>query len=270
MLAGRLVALRRVVVFGWGLGLAATWTSWVWTPEQGPIRLALFLATLAAQVAALGGALLGRAALDREDPSRRAFTAIGLGLGLRLFAELRLLTLYLGVVPEFIRADPDLAYFYVQGLRYLYAAADLAFLGGFVVALRSLASTGLEFRMRARDLGVVALLVPLPFAVYFLHALTGGSPDPNLATFRLVGATVDATVTAVCVALASAALQMGGGAWAWIWGAAAVGGIARALAFVAAAAAPLVPVGILIEQSLLWTFACAWLLATALHLRLVR
>ncbi len=86
---------------------------------------------------------------------------------------------------------------------------------------------------------------------------------------KLGPATVDATVTAVCVALASAALQMGGGAWPWIWGAAATAGIARAFAFVAAAAAPAVPYAGLIEQSLLWTFACGWLLAVALHRRLL-
>jgi thiosulfate reductase cytochrome b subunit len=76
-------------------------------------------------------------------------------------------------------------------------------------------------------------------------------------------------VSGVCVVLASPALQMGGGAWAWIWGAAAAAGIARGLAFAAAAVAPSFPMMLVLEQALLWTFACGWLLATSLHLRLV-
>ena len=76
-------------------------------------------------------------------------------------------------------------------------------------------------------------------------------------------------VSGVCVVLASLALQIGGGAWAWIWGAAAVAGIARGLAFAAAAVAPSIPIVLIVEQALLWTFACGWLLATSLHLRLI-
>lgn len=271
MLGDRLVAFRRWLLAAWVLGLAATWAAWQFQPDQSPIRLGLFLATLAAQAAALIAALLGRRALGPADPSRRAMTAIALGLGLRLLAELRLLSFYLALVPEFIRTDPTLETLYVHVLRYLYTAADLAFLAAFLATLRGLTSTGLEFRMRPRDGLVVALLVPLPFAVYALQAaLAAEPPDAPIVTFRLIGAAVGAAVTALCVALASAALQMGGGAWPWIWGAAALAGIARSLAFVAAAAAPAIPGGMLVEQSLLWTFACAWLLATGLHLRLVR
>lgn len=271
MLGDRLGAIRRWIVALWGLGLAATWLAWTLHPSQMPIRLGLFVATLAVQAAALLAALLGRRALGPADPSRRALTAIALGLGLRLLAELRLLTFYVEAVPAFVRADALLNTLYVDVLRYLYAAADLAFFAAFVSTLRGLTSTGLEFRMRPRDGVVVALLVPLPFAVHALHAALAPVPvDAPILTFRLVGAAVGAAVTGVCVALASAALQMGGGAWPWIWGAAALAGIARSLAFVAAAAATASPAGLLVEQGLLWTFACGWLLATGLHLRLVR
>ena len=39
------------------------------------------------------------------------------------------------------------------------------------------------------------------------------------------------------------------------------------LAFAAAAVAPSLPDSLILEQALLWTFACGWLLATSLHLR---
>jgi len=159
---------------------------------------------------------------------------------------------------------------FFYGLRYLYTAADLALLVGLVRTLGGLRSTGLGFRLRRRDVTGLLLLVPLPLVVYLLQAIVQSGPvDPNIFLFRVIGTSVGAVVTGVCVALASAALQMGGGAWPWIWGVAAAAGIARALAFVAAAAAPAVPHAAVLEQSLLWTFACGWLLAALLHRRLV-
>lgn len=271
MLSPRLVAIRTPIVGLWAAAIALAWIAFSAALSSGQARLGLFVATLAVELAALAVALAGRRALARDDPSRAAFSAISLGLALRVVAEARLLLLYLDAVPSFIRADPTLWTLYFFGLRYLYAAADLALLAGFLRTLRGLRSTGLDFRTRPRDLLAALLLVPLPVAVHALQvALAQGPVDPDILTFRLIAASVGALVSGVCVVLASAAVQMGGGAWAWIWGAAAAGGIARALAFVAAAAGPVTGAAIVIEQSLLWTFACAWLLATSLHLRLVR
>jgi hypothetical protein len=257
----------------WVAAITIAWLAEAVGSGSIPVRLLLFGATLTVEILAFVAALSGRRALARKDRSRAAFSAISLGLGLRLIAEVRLLLLYLEAVPSFVLDDPMLWNIYFFGLRYLYTVADLALLVGFLRTLLALGSTGLGFRARTRDLLLASLLVALPVAVHALQvAFTAGTVDPNIFTFRLLAASVGALVSGVCVVLASAALQMGGGAWAWIWGAAAVGGIARALAFVAAAAAPLIggTSGILIEQSLLWTFACAWLLAMALHRRLLR
>jgi hypothetical protein len=268
LLSPRLVAIRRAVLLGWVLVLAGAWV--VDAGAGVAARLGLFVATLVVEVAAVATALAGRGALTPEDPGRAALSAIALGLSLRTIAEVRLLLMYLEAVPSFIRDDATLWPLFFYGLRYLYAAADVALLVGLVRTLRGLRSTGLGFKLRRRDGLVLALLVPLPLVVYVLQAVVQTGPvDPNIFLFRVIGTTVGAVVTGVCVALASAALQMGGGAWPWIWGAAATAGIARAFAFVAAAAAPAVPYAGLIEQSLLWTFACGWLLAVALHRRLL-
>lgn len=233
-------------------------------------RLNLFMATLAVEFAGVAVAFAGRSRLAVGDPARRIWTWIGVGLGLRLLAEIRLATLYFSAVPDFIHDDPLLWDIYFLGLRYLYTAADLALLPALLSTSRALQSTGLDFHMRPRDAMLLVLLPPLPITVYLLQtALVAGDVDPGIHTFRLVGASVGAIVSGVCVVLASPALQMGGGAWAWIWGAAAAAGIARSLAFAAAAIAPTFPLVIVVEQALLWTFACGWLLATALHLRLV-
>jgi hypothetical protein len=215
-------------------------------------------------------AFAGRDRLALDDPGRRVWLWIGVGLALRLVAELRLATLYLDVVPHFVTDNPWVWAVYFFGLRYLYTVADLALLAALLATRKALLSTGLDFHLRPRDAMVLVLLPPLPVTVYLLQSVfLSASTDPGLHTFRIISATVGAVVSGVCVVLASPALQMGGGAWAWIWGAAAVAGIARALAFAAAAVAPTFPGAVLVEQALLWTFACGWLLATVLHLRLI-
>ncbi len=232
-------------------------------------RLGLFLATLVVECAAVVVAFAGRRRLAVGDPGRRAWTWIGVALALRLLAELRLATLYLDLVPGFI-LDTGLWDIYFFGLRYLYTLSDLALLPALLAIRRDLQSTGLDFHLRPRDALVLVLLPPLPVTVHLLQsALATGPVDAGIHTFRLVGATVGMVVSGVCVVLASPALQMGGGAWAWIWGAAAAAGIARGLAFAAAAVAPSLPDSLILEQALLWTFACGWLLATSLHLRLI-
>lgn len=270
MLSPRLAAVRRPVLLVWAAALAGAWVVCTGLAAPKQVRLGLFAATLAAEVAAVATALAGRRALAPDDPQRATLSAIALGLALRTIAEVRLLLLYVDAVPSAIRESPTLWALFFFGLRYLYTAADVALLVGLGRTLRGLRSTGLGFALRRRDALVLVLLVPLPLVVYVLQAVTQVGPvDPNIFVFRVIGSGVGAVVTGVCVALASAALQMGGGAWAWIWGAAAAAGIARALAFVAAAAGPAVPFAAVIEQSLLWTFACGWLLATLLQRRLV-
>jgi len=263
----RLTAARRSILIVWAGGLAATALGGVVAIVS--LRLGLFLATLVVEAAAVYMALAGRAGLARDDPGRRVWLWIGLGLGLRLVAELRLATLYLDIVPRFVTDNAWAWAVYFFGLRYLYTIADLTLLAALLATRRALLSTGLDFHLRPRDAIVLVLLPPLPVTVYLLQSVfLSASTDPGLHTFRIVSATVGAVVSGVCVVLASPALQMGGGAWAWIWGAAAVAGIARALAFAAAAVAPTFPFAVIVEQALLWTFACGWLLATVLHLRL--
>jgi hypothetical protein len=268
VLPPRLVGVRRPIALLWAAGLALASAAVLAGREVVAVRLALFVATLAVQLAALAIALASRRVLRPDDPTRFAASAIAVGLGLRTIAEVRLLLLYVGAVPGFVRGDAVLWPLFFYGLRYCYAAADVALLAGCVRTLGGLRSTGLGFHLGRQGIAALLLLAPLPLAV---HALQSGQAavDPNIFMFRLIGASVGATVAVVCVALASAALQMGGGAWSWIWGAAAAAGIARVLAFVAAAAAHVLPGGLVVEQALLWTFACAWLLATALQRRLL-
>ncbi len=234
------------------------------------VRLWLFLATLAVELAAVAIAFMGRARLASDDPGRRVWTWIGVGLGLRAIAELRLTTLYLAVVPDIIRTTEWAWAIYFFGLRYFYTLSDIALLFALLGTRRGLLSTGLDFHLRPRDALVLVLLPPLPVTVYLLQSVfLPIDLDPGLHTFRIIGATVGAVVSGACVVLASPALQMGGGAWAWIWGAAAAAGIARGLAFAAAAVSPSFPDVVVLEQMLLWTFACGWLLTTTMHLKLI-
>ncbi len=268
MSLARLDATRRSLILGWASVLVATALGYLLGVPA--LRYALFVATLLVELVAVGMAFVGRASLARDDPGRRLWLWIGLGLGMRLIAEMRLATLYLDIVPGFITAHPWAWAAYFFGLRYLYTVADVALLAALLATRRALRSTGLDFHLRPRDALLLVLLPPLPVTVYLLQSVFLSAPaDPGLHTFRIVSAGVGALVSGVCVVLVSSALQMGGGVWAWIWGAAAVAGITRALAFAVAAVAPTFADATLVEQMLLWTFACGWLLATVLHRRLV-
>lgn len=273
MLSPRLAAIRAPILVIWLAAAVLAAIDFLRDVEPAHVRLALFIATVVVEVLALATAMAGRRALACDDPTRGASTAICLGLALRVAAELRLGLMYLAAVPSVILKHPALADAFLYGLRYLYIAADLALLLGVVRTLHGLRRSGLGIRTRPRDLLAVLLVVPLPLAVYALQADVVPTPsDHGIITFRLLAASVGALAGGYCVVLAGAALQLGG-TWAWIWGAAGVAGIARALSFVAAAAADhaLPRAGaILLEQGLLWTFACAWLLVTALHWQHVR
>lgn len=268
MLPPRLAGARRPLVGLWAAVLALAGAATLAGAADVRVRLGLFVATLAAELAALASALASRRSLQPDDPTRAATSAIAAGLALRAVAEVRLLLIYVDAVPRAVKDDPVLWPIFFYGLRYLYTAADVALLVGCVRTLHGLRSTGLGFRLRPPEVAALVLLAPLPLAVHGLQA--GLDPvDPNILAFRLIGASVGALVAAVCVTLASAALQMGGGAWPWIWGAAAGAGIARVFGFMAAAAGQALPHAVVVEQGLLWTFACAWLLATTLQRRLL-
>ncbi|MDC0722220.1 hypothetical protein [Nannocystis bainbridge] len=273
MLSPRLAAIRAPILVIWLAAALLAAIDFLRDVEPAHVRLALFIATVVVEVLALVTAMAGRRALPHDDPTRGASTAICLGLALRVAAELRLGLMYLSAVPAVILKRPALADAFFYGGRYFYIAADLALLLGVVRTLGGLRRSGIGIRPRPRDLLVLLFVIPLPIAVYALQVdVDLSSGDTGIITFRLLAAGVGAVVGGYCIALAGAALQLGG-TWAWIWGAAGVAGIARALAFVAAAAAEsaLPRAGsILLEQGLLWTFACAWLLATALHWQHVR
>ena len=149
MLSSGLFAVRRAIVALWGAGLV--FTAFAYVGGMGGTRLNLFFATLTVELAVVVVVFLGRRRLIPGDPGRRAWTWIGVALVLRLLAELRLATLYLSVVPDFIAGDPLLLDIYVLGLRYLYALSDLALLPALLAIRRGLQSTGLDFHLRPRD-----------------------------------------------------------------------------------------------------------------------
>jgi hypothetical protein len=263
----RHVRLRRPIAGLWLLGLGAV------VAAVGDIRLGLFAATVAVEIAALALVLRGRGHLQPTDEARWTWTLVAAALGTRLLAELRVGLLYLDAVPGFIADSEPLRVVYLLVLRYLFTASDLLLLVALWTARRSFERSGLGYPLRPRDLGVLVLLAPLPVLTWAAQAALQLSPsDPGISTFRVISVVVGAVVSAMGLGLVSLTLQMGGGVLAWIWGSLAVAGIARVFAFVAASGLQALGVAsaMVVEQSLLWTFACAWLLAAGLHWRLVR
>lgn len=269
----RHVRLRRPIAGLWAVGLGVTGAAVVAGAVPRDVRLALFAATVAVELGALVLALRGRAHLQPTDDSRLTWTLLAAALATRLLAEVRVGLFYLDAVPAFIADSPALSDLFLLVLRYLYTLADLLLLAGLWTARRSLDRSGLGLPLRRRDLGVVVLLAPLPVVTWAAQtAVQGGPSDPGIFTFRVVSVIVGSIVSVLCLGLVSVSLQMGGGVLAWIWGSLAVAGIARVLAFVAASGLTALawPTAMVVEQGLLWTFACAWLLAAGLHWRLVR
>lgn len=269
----RRVRLRRPIVGLWLAGLCLTGAAVTTGLEQRSVRLGLFAATLTAEFAAVLLVLRGRAHLRPSDDARRIWTLLAAALSLRLLAELRVGLFYLDAVPEAITARPLLRDLFVMGLRYLYTLGDLLLLAGLWLARRSFDRSGLGYPLRPRDLAVLGVLAPLPVLTWAAQTGIVADPaDPGIYAFRVISVVVGSLGVALGFGLLSTALQMGGGVLAWIWGGLAVAGIARVLAFVAASGlqALALPVGIVVEQGLPWTFACAWLLAAGLHWRLVR
>lgn len=268
----RHVRLRRPVAALWLAGLALTAMGVAAGLLARDVRLGLFGATLTVELVALVLVLRGRAHLQPGDDAHGTWTLLAAALGTRLLAELRVGVLYLDAIPAAIADRPLARDIFVMGLRYLYTLGDLLLLVALWTARRSFERSGLGYSLRPRDLGALAVLAPLPVVTWAAQAALQSDPtDPGIFMFRVISVVVGSVVSAMCLGLVSLSLQMGGGVLAWIWGSLAVAGIARVFAFVAASGLQAlgVPTSTVVEQGLLWTFACAWLLAAGLHWRLV-
>lgn len=259
---------RAMVVGVWLAGLVATagWAPFVVQPRG--LKLGLFVATLLLEGVVVAAVVRVRGRFEAADEARRPWTLIGLGLGARLIAEIRLWTLYFEAVPEFVRARPELDAFYLQVLRYLYTLGDLLIAGGLVMTLRAFASLGIGLQLRWRGWLTIAALGCLPLLHFFVQRWAWAGvvmEDPGILTFRLVSVVSSALVGGLSLGLVAVSRQMGGGALAWVWGAAATAGLARALGFLLGAWARGDPWVAVVDQALLWTFACGWLMAAAVR-----
>lgn len=259
---------RAAVVGVWLAGVLATagWAPFVAEPRA--LKLGLFVATLALECVVVAAVVRVRGRFDAEDEARRPWSLIALGLGARLVAEVRLATLYFHAVPEFVRARPDLDAFYLQVLRYLYTLGDLLIAGGLVMTLRAFASLGIGLHLRWRGWLTIGALGCLPVLHFFVQRRAWAGvvmEDPGILTFRVVSVVSSALVGGLSLGLWAVSRQMGGGALAWVWGAAATAGLARALGFLVGAWARGDPWAAVVDQALLWTFACGWLMAAALR-----
>lgn len=251
--------------------LAFGLASWL-GPEhasQWVTRLA-FVATLALEGLAFSLSLVVRARFRPGEPNRRIWNLFVAFLAVRLLAQLRLFSLYFGLVPAALEDSPGPYLFYTAGLRYLYTLSDLLFAGTLVLTLRAWRATGLPFATLRRDWLMMLGVCLLPLATYALAGnLTVLSPEfqnleaGHLQVFRLVAVSLGSAVACLCLVVRRYALQMGGGALAGAWNAVVVAGIAHAASFLA--------LGLLgrrwnegaefLEQLCLWLFAGALLLA---------
>ena len=107
----------------------------------------------------------------------------------------------------------------------------------------------------------------LPVVTYLfrdnLLQTTLGTADGYVRTFRLVAVTVGAAIVSVCIVVRRYASQMGGGAVARVWNMVVIAGVARDGSFLALALIAVwsKPAATFVEQYLLWTFSCCWLIA---------
>lgn len=223
-------------------------------------------ATVAIELAALLLALSIRGDFDPGDTGRTTWTLIAGFLGVRLLAEVRLLSFYFDFIPSAIEASPAALEVYTVWLRYLYTAADLLMIAALLATLRSYRSLGLQFGLKSIDWAVIAALATMPLIAFSLRDNMGGfltGDDPALVTYRLVAVCVGVAVAAMSLGVLRYVTQMGGGSLARIWGAIGVAGFARAGSFVALGVVSEVSMiaADLSEQALLWVFASCWLAA---------
>jgi hypothetical protein len=177
------------------------------------------------------------------------------------------LSLTYGIAPEYNYGAAAGVFFYVVVLRYLYTLGDLLFIAALLTTIRSYKSTGLPFKVLPIDYLYMMAVWTLPVVTYVfrdnLLQTTLGTADGYVRTFRLVAVTVGAAIVSVCIVVRRYASQMGGGAVARVWNMVVIAGVARDGSFLALAliAGWSKPAATFVEQYLLWTFSCCWLIA---------
>lgn len=233
------------------------------------ITRACFVLTLPVEAAALVLVFGVRRRFGPGEPGRRVWTLFAGFAVLRMLAQLRLLTLYFGWVPQLVAGNQGLYVFYIAGLRFLYTASDLLFAAALVASIRNVKSTGLPFATEKRDYGWIGLICVLPAGALILHqymavdTVIGTGAGLPLMIFRLVAVVLGTVIACLCIVVRRYAVQMGGGAVAGVWNMLVLAGISHTASFVAfALLAALWPRGAdVFEQWFLWIFACTWLLA---------
>jgi len=230
---------------------------------------ACFVLTLLVEAIALVLVFGERRRFAPGEPGRRVWTLFAGFAVLRMLAQLRLLTLYFGWVPEFVAGNHGVYLFYIAGLRFLYTASDLLFAAALVISIRNVKSTGLPFATGTRDYGWMALICIIPAGALILHhtmavdTVIGTGAGLPLMVFRLVAVTLGTIIACLCIVVRRYAVQMGGGALAGVWSMLVLAGISHTASFVvfASLAVPWPGGADFFEQLFLWIFACAWLLA---------
>jgi hypothetical protein len=248
------------VIFGVLAALNATTT-------LTPLTLVLFIATILVEVVALTQLVWARRTFAAGDPGYLTWTLIVTFMIVRLIGEARLLSLNVGIVPQYQEGSSVLLFVYIIVFRYLYTVSDILFIAALFTTIRSYKSTGLPFNLVAPDYFYIAAMWMLPIITYIFRAnLIESSVSGNggyIATYRLVAVTVGAAIATLCIVVRRYALQMGGGAVAQVWNVVVIAGVVRDGSFLALALISIwskAAAGF-VEQYLLWIFAGCWLLA---------
>jgi hypothetical protein len=237
------------------------------TAAASALTMTLFAATVMIELFALAQFVRVRRAFASGDAGYLTWTLIVIFMIVRLVAEGRLLTLTYNLVPEYRDGASSTLYFYVIVLRYLYTASDLLFIGALVTTIRSYKITGLPFKLMPVDYLYIAALCTLPVVTFIfrgnLMQAAIANPDGYMMVYRLVAVSVGAVIASLCIVVRRYASQMGGGAVARVWNMVVIAGVARDGSFLALALISgwSKPAATFVEQYLLWTFACCWLIA---------
>lgn len=231
------------------------------------LTMTLFAATVMVELFALAQFVRVRRAFAAGDAGYLTWTLIVTFMIVRLVAEGRLLTLTYNLVPEYRDGASSTLYFYIIVLRYLYTASDLLFIGALVNTIRSYKTTGLPFKLMPADYLYIVALCTLPAVTFIfrgnLMQAAIANPDGYMMVYRLVAVSVGAVIASLCIVVRRYASQMGGGAVARVWNMVVIAGVARDGSFLALALISgwSKPAATFVEQYLLWTFACCWLIA---------
>jgi len=231
------------------------------------LTMTLFAATVMVELFAVAQFVRVRRAFAAGDAGYLTWTLIVTFMIIRLVAEGRLLTLTYNLVPEYRDGASSTLYFYIIVLRYLYTLSDLLFIGALVTTIRSYKITGLPFKLLRVDYLYILALCTLPVVTFIfrgnLMQAAIANPDGYMMVYRLVAVSVGAVIASLCIVVRRYASQMGGGAVARVWNMVVVAGVARDGSFLALALISgwSKPTATFVEQYLLWTFACCWLIA---------